>query len=47
MARFCPIGIPNSGLIARPLDEKLKDNDPFEWNLECEWAFQELKKQFL
>ena len=49
MARFCHIWIPNYGLIAGTLYEKLKrkDNDPFEWNSECEGAFQELKKQLL
>ena len=47
LARFCHIWIPNYGIIARPLYEKLKrkDDDPFEWNSECKGAFRELKKQ--
>ena len=41
MAGFCSIWIPNYGLIARPLCEKLKgkDNDPSEWNLGYKGAF--------
>ena len=49
MAEFFHIWIRNYGLIARPLYEKLKetDDDPLEWNSECEGAFQEVKKQLL
>lgn len=49
MARFCYIWIPNYGVIAGPLYEKLNgvDDDPCEWNSECEGAFQELTNQFL
>ena len=49
MARFCHIWIPNYGPLARTLYEKFKgkDDDRFEWNSECEGAFQELKKQLL
>ena len=41
--------IPKYGLIARPLNEKLKEkgDDPFGWNSECKGTFQELKKQLL
>ena len=49
MARFLHIWILNYGLIAGSLYEKLKgkNDNPFEWNSECEGAFQELKKQLL
>lgn len=46
-AVFCHIWISNSGLIAKPLYEALKDSDvePVIWVKECQKAFETLKQK--
>ena len=45
MAGFCHTWIPNLGLIAKPLYDKLQgpETDPSEWDELCDQAFNKLK----
>lgn len=47
MEGFCRLWIPNSEIIAKPLNSTLKEAvlDPFNWNRGCQQAFQNLKGQ--